>query len=210
MKKGKVLNISEYIKILNFIKSNKLILCLLIIFVFGFSYGIFSFKNYIILNNWANDYILNYISLRLNTSVFKIIVVSFLKSMLFICLSFISGTSIFGIILSPICVAGKGFLYGVVSGLLYSNYSFKGVAFHAIIFIPTATVVTIALILSACESINFSLTLTKLTFPTAMPVNLSLIFKNYCFKNLILSIIVLVSAIIAALISINFLTRFSL
>lgn len=210
MKKGTVLNLRGCNKVLEFIRLNNLILCLTLFFIVGLSLGIFTLKKYTFFENWAGDYILNFITARTGVKFLKIVFSSFLSSMFFMIISFISGTSIIGVILVPLCVAFRGYLYGVVSALLYSEYSLKGIAFHAVILLPSAIIFTIAFILSARESVRFSLVLAKLTLPVTVPANLAYDFKNYCGRNLLLCLLVLVSAVVDAVISTNFLIRFSL
>ena len=189
---------------------NNWVLCLTVFFIFGFSIGIFLFEKRGLFEDWANNYLLNFISARTGVKFFRIVLSSFLSSMLFLIVSFVCGTSVFGVVLSPFCVAFKGLLYGIISAMLYSEYSLKGVAFHAVVLLPPAIIAVIALVLSAKESMLFSLMLAKLTLPTAIPANLSYNFKKYCFKNFLFCLLILFSAVVDAVISTNFLSRFSL
>lgn len=210
MKRGTVLNLKFYNKVFEFVKINNLLLCLTLFFIGGFVFGIFIFDKYTSLNDWADKFVLNFISNRTDEKFFKIVFTSFFSSMLFMLYSFIGGTSIVGVISIPLIIGVKGCLLGAVSAVLYSEYFLKGIAFQAIILMPSTIIFTIALILSAREAMRFSLIVSKLTLPTSMPKNLSFDFKNYCIKNILLSLLVLLSSVIDAVISTNFLVKFSL
>ena len=74
----------------------------------------------------------------------------------------------------------------------------------------TAVLLTVALILAARESVKFSLNLANLTLPTATPKILFYDFKDYCARYLVISVILLLSAILDAVISRNLLGKISI
>ena len=117
---------------------------------------------------------------------------------------FAAGTSVLGVVLVPIAAAVRCVLYGSVSALLYSQYSVKGIAFNAVLIIPTEIIFAVALLLAARESVRFSLGMAKLTLPSASPVNLSADFRSYCSKYILICLLTLLSAIIDAVMSCSF------
>ncbi len=207
---GTVLKLRGYKSFFSFLQNNYWLLISATFFVVGLAFGVFSFGKYTLVLEWSKDFISEFIVLRSSSSFLKVVVDSFLSSMLFIVLIFICGTSLFGLGLVPVFVTVRGFLYGSVTALLYSEYSLKGIAFHAVLVMPSAVFFIIALIIAAVESIRFSFVFSRLTLPNSMPVNLSVNFKRYCYKYLLLCILILLSAVADALISCNFLSKFSL
>lgn len=210
MKKGKVLNLRGCNKIFEFVRVNNLLIILTVCFIIGLCFGVLTLKKYDFLKSYAEGYISDFMLSRTGTGFFKITLDSFLSSMLFIFLSFSCGASLLGVVLVPLCVSVRGFLYGCVTALLYAEYSLKGIAFNAVLLLPPAIIFIIALILASLESVRFSLLLARITLPATVPTNLSYNFKNYCGRYLLFCILVLVSAVADALLSVNFLTRFSL
>ena len=210
MKKGKVLNLRGINNFLEFVRLNNLILLLTLFLIIGFVFGVFTLNKYSFSQTYAQNFVTEFIADRTNSNILKITFVSFISSMFFMVASFVGGTSIIGMVLVPCFVAVKGYLYGIVSALLYSEYSLKGIAFHAVILMPSALIFIIAYLFSSRESVRFSLIMGKLTLPITVPANLSYDFKNYCGKNLLFCLLVLLSALTDAVISTNFLSRFVL
>lgn len=210
MKKGTVLNLKRCNGIFEFLVKNNILIILTAFFIIGLAIGIFILDSRESLFSFTDGFIDNYISERSGEGFFRITVNSFLNSMLFIAVAFICGASMLGIILLPICVSANGFLYGMIASFLYSEYSLNGVAFYAVMILPAAIVSIIALILASKESVKFSLLLARLTIRTTAPLNLSFDFKNYCGKYLSYSLIILISAIIDAVLSSNFLKSFNI
>lgn len=210
MKRGTVLDLKRYNGIIEFIKVNKTLIILTIFFILGLSFGIFFLNSFEPLGKFAESYLNDYIEKRTQNGFFGIAFDSFLSSMLFLAISFICGSSMLGIILLPINVSANGFLYGILASLLYSEYSLNGVAFYAVMILPAAIVSIIALLLASKESIKFSLLLARLTIKTTAPLNLSYDFKNFCGRYLTFSFICLISSIIDAILSTNFLKSFSI
>lgn len=210
MKKGKVLSFKGCNRLVGFIIENNLLIILSLFFIAGLCFGVFTFDKYDFLKEFSGGYIEDFINSRTDYSFLHITFSSFFDSLLFVLVVFAFGASLLGIVFVPLAVCFKGYIFGCIAALLYSEYALKGVAFHAVIILPASIVFLIAFILCALESVRFSLILAKLTFPTCVPQNLSYVFKNYCSRYLLYCLIILFSALIDALISTNFLNRFSL
>ncbi len=209
MQYTKVLNLSIYSKAIQFLIKNRLIIILTVFFTVGFSVAVFNCKRYDFITEFTKNYFNSFIALREGTSFLKIAFNSFLNSMLFIAVSLIFGTSMLGIILVPSVLAVKGYILGNITAYLYSEFSFEGVAFHAVIILLPAVISTVTLLFSAIEAINFSLSLAKLTFNQNISYNLNYEFKRFTFKLLIFSVPILISGIADAILSYNFLKNFS-
>ena len=210
MQKGRVLKFSEFSQIFTFLKRNKIVLLLVLLFLSGFIFGIITFGKHKNFDNLIIDYLHSFIQKRQNGSFSSVFIGSFLHSLSFVFLGFCLGTSMFGIITSPFIITYFGVFLGSVSSLLYSEYSLKGVAFYTVLILPVNIFLVLALILSSCESIKFSYSLATLTFKAGVAQNIIIDFKKYCIKNLTYVLLVIVSALLDGIISHNFLKSFSL
>lgn len=197
-------------KTVDFLKKNSILVILVFLFIVGLTVGIFTSAQLDSLNEFSVSYLEDFISTRNGTAFFSIVINSFMSSGLMILIVFACGTSLLGSVLIPIAVFFRGTLYGGVLSVLYSQYSLKGIAFNAVIIIPSAMVFVIALILASRESFRFSLIIAKLFIPSTLPINLSYDFKNYCGRYIFICLTAFLSAIIDAVISRSFLTSFLL
>ena len=210
MQVSKVINLKNFNKTFLFLKENKILLLLMICFLSGFLLGVFSLTKSLPFKTVWIDYLDEYINLRAGSDFFKITYNSFLKSITYIILLFIAGCSVLGVILLPFIIFTNGLIYGALISLLYAEYALKGIAFNAIVILPPAVIFVSALILAACQSVNFSVKIARLTLPRSHPANLSYDFKNFCAKYLSFSLVTLFSALLDAFISRNFSAGFKL
>ena len=210
MKKGRVLKLWHFGEMFEFFKKNNLLMILTLFFIGGFCFGIYFCSKETGLFDFSKRYIADYISNRTGYSFISVLFRSFFSSMLFIAVCFISGSSMLGIILVPFICSVKGLLLGTVAANLYIGNSLNGIAFYAVLILPSAVISVIAIILASKESIWFSLLLARLTFPSTSPKNLSFDFKNYCVKYLSISAICFASALLDGILSVNFLKSFNI
>lgn len=152
----------------------------------------------------------NYLNLRQNKSFFYIFLNSFLSILPFYAVSFFAGTCMAGTFISPAILLYRGYLLGSLIGYLYLNHGIIGILFNVLLIIPTAVISSIALILSSREAFLFSLALSKLVFPgKVIEKNLFEDFKLYTKRQLIWSLLFLLSCLVDALFSISFLRFFN-
>lgn len=209
MQKGRVLSLKQF-GILEFFQKNAFLLTILLFLCLGIILGVFLFDDFSALTEYSKKYITDYTALRTNSSFGKIFIHSFFNSFSILFLFFILGASLFGVVTVPLAMTAKGFLHGAVTAYLYSQYALKGVAFNAVIFIPSVLVFIVVLLLASRESIRFSLKVSSLTMPKTLPLNLSFDFKNYTVKYLLFSIATIFSAVIDTLLSISLIKFFNL
>ena len=210
MQVGRVVDLKNCGKYFDFLRRNNVLIVLVVFFLFGLGFGIFSFKGFSDFKAAAQTYLESFVDLRTDSGFLKITVNSFLVSLTYIVLCFIAGSSALGIVVLPFVVALRGAVYGALMALLYSEYALKGIAFNAVMVLPAAAIFTAALILAARESVGFSLRVARLTLPRTSPSNLYYDFKNYCGRYLVICLLVLVSALADGLISRYFSDSFSL
>lgn len=204
MRKGKVLSIKN-LKFTEFIAKNNILAILMVLITAGITLGIFTESRFEILSRYSVYYVERFIALRSGVSFLSIALNSFMSSALVLLALFAVGTSMLGVILVPFLAILKGIFYGGVSALLYSEYSVKGIAFNAVLIIPSTFVFIIAFLLAARESMRFSLVIAKMSLPGAQSVNLSYDFKNFCRRYLFIALIALASALTDAVLSCSFL-----
>lgn len=208
MRRSKVLNFKKINGVLNFISKNRVIIFLCVVFILGLVFGIVS--KHTSMMNYFKLYIQEFITLRSSASFIKIALNSFFESLTFVFILYALGTSVFGMITSPIMVFLKGYFFGGLLSLLYSQFSLKGIAFNAVLILPSAIFLVLAILLAGENSIRFSCLLARLTITENESQYVSSTFKQYSLKYLYYLGFVLASALIDALISKNFLTKFQL
>lgn len=208
MRRTAVLNFRNFDKIFEVLRKNGILIFLGTTFIFGLFSGVFSFERFKSFEEIIVDYLIadNIAKSNFFSGLFD----SYLNILLVICLSFICGTSMFGVILSPICVSFFGLVYGIFSATIYFDYGFKGIAFYTVMILPGAVLILIALLLAATESFKFSLFLIRQVFLTSPPLNISLVFKDFCFKYLLICLLAFLSALVNVLLSIYLSGKFAL
>ena len=210
MRKGRVLNLRNCNVIIEFVIKNRILLLLSMFFIFGFIIAVFTHGKYELIRDWNIALLNDFIEDRTDNTFLGIATKSFFNSMLFILLGFACGSSILGAVFVPLIVALKSFLFGGMAVALYSQYSLKGIAFYTVLILPSCVVFVFGFLYAMCAAFDFSLLLTRLAFPQTMPSNISFQFKSFSFKYLIVTFIIVFSALVDALLCGNFLSVFSL
>ncbi len=210
VQKGRVVNLSHLNKVFSFLHINCYIIALTIMCILGIALGIFGTKFSDRFLDIFKSYTENYLLLRSEGTFFRIFSNSLLLNFSFSLLIFIFGTSVTGITLAPILVLLRSLLFGALSGIIYADYSLKGIALNALILIPPTVIAVIFIILSAKEAMKLSLVLIGQTLPESKPKNLSYNFSRYCVKNLLLFIPIIISSILDGWLSIKLISFFEL
>ncbi len=187
MQHGRVLNLSKN-QIFSFVKENLMSLICVLLLVIGVSLGIGLNGRFKIVTYFCEYIFEDYISLRRDASYFNIVLASYFKSVLLFLLIFISGTTLFGVVGIPLIIGLDGFAYGSLVAYLYSSFALKGVAFNAVIFLPSNLLLLIFLIFASRYAMDFSLSLSRLTFPNSFQGDLFIQFKEYSIRFLFLSL----------------------
>lgn len=209
MQKGRVLSLRRF-GIAEFLNKNMFLISILSFLVLGMVLGVFLFDNISTLNEYSAEYLAEYIAQRTNVAFLKMLLDSFIGALAVLFIFFILGASLFGVITVPLAITLKGFLQGGVTAYIYSNYGLKGIAFNAVIFIPSSIIFLIVLLLASRESIKFSIKITSLTLPKTMPLNLTFDFKNYSTRYLLYVFLSFLSAFIDSVLSVGLMKYFSL
>lgn len=208
MRRTAVLNLTNFDRVFEVLKKNGILIFLSIAFIIGLFCGVFSFESF---NDYENLIIDYFVVGDISKSNFIIGLFDFyLNLLLIICLSFICGTSMLGVILSPVCVWVYGFIYGIFSATIYADYALKGIAFYTVMILPGAVLISVSLILAAAESFKFSSHLIRQVILSSPPLNISLVFKDFCFKYLLICLLAFLSALISVLLSVYLSGKFTL
>lgn len=210
MRKGRVLSLKNFNQIIEFVVKNRVLLILSIFFITGFIISVFVSGKYDLFKNWNIALLNDFIDDRSDKTFLSIATKSFFNSMLFILLGFACGSSVLGSVFIPVIVLFKSFLFGGMAAILYADYSLKGIAFYTVLILPSAIIFVFGFLYAMCEAFNFSLMLTRLTLPQTMPINISFQFRTFSFKYLIVTFIIVFSALADALLCGNFLMVFNL
>lgn len=207
MKKGMIVNL-KHLRVINYVNLNKIFILLCVSFITGIVIGSCVYSDNTVLAAFSEKFISRYVLIHTEKSVFKQIFTSFTKLIFVLILHFLFGTSIFGIVANPFLIAWQGILFGNISSYLYTEYSLKGIAFNAVIFVPPLLIFTICSFFAAKESINFSFRIVKLTLPKNRPMHLYNDFKNYCGRFLIFVLFSVLSSVIDVILNLLFLHFF--
>lgn len=209
MQRGKVLNLSR-LRFTEVLFKNKLLIISLAVFLAGIIFGIISVGKYKNLTDFSAGFITNFMNLRNTEKFSKILLSSFFRSVTVLIIFAVFGTSMFGVVTVPFLLSVIGVVYGNITAYLYSEFALKGIAFNAVIFLPSVVVFLIVLLLASKESVNFSLKISSLTFAKSGLYNLTLEFKKFLISFLLFISAALVSSIIDAVISCSFIKYFQL
>lgn len=208
MRRSTVVSLNS-LRVLEFLRNNHTLLLLTAFYIIGMVVGTVSLNSSERAQKMAESALESYIKVRSGESFVHIMLNSASSSYLMLLLVFIGGASMLGVIVVPLLIAYRGFWYGILSALLYSTYSLKGIAFNAVLIIPSSVLFLICLLMSARESVGFSLVIARLTLPKTAPASLYVDFKNYCGRYLIICVVSVLPAILDALMSGSFMDYFS-
>ncbi len=209
MQKGRVLSLRRF-GISEFLQKNYFLLVLTACLILGIILGVFVFDDFKLLSDYPKEYIAEYISDRSDRSFGRILIFSAVENWAVLFLAFLLGASLFGVVTIPSLVIISGYFYGGITAYLYSTYSIKGIAFNAIVFIPSVIIFIILLLVASRESIRFSLKLSSLTLNKTLPFSLSQDFKDYSIKYLIFAVATFFSSLVDAFVSLGLIKYFDL
>ena len=207
MKKSTVVSLNK-VKIFDIIYKNRVILILSLLFAVGVILGVITYAKSDMAQSLSKGFFESYITKRTMGSFISVFFSSFAFSLLITIFAFLIGGSIMGVIISPLYICTFGLSYGIVASFLYNTYSIKGIAFCSVIFIPSTIIVLIGLVFAGRHSVNFSLTIAKLTLTNSLARNLYEDFKKYCSNYIVVTVFILLSALVDASFSKLFLKFF--
>lgn len=209
MKKGTVLRLRGF-GIFDFVSKNGLLLLMVFLISCGIILGIFLENKIRFLSLYMESYLSRYLQMRTGHTFFRIMLDSYMSLLFSMLVLFAAGSSMLGAVLVPAAAIAKGVLLGAFPAILYSQYSVKGIAFFAVLVLPSAFLFLIVYLLAVRESFQFSVMMARLSFSGTGNCDLSGQFRNYCGRYLILSVSAVVAAILDAVLSLSLTGRFGL
>lgn len=208
MKRATIVNLNKS-KFVNVISKNNIVIIMAIFYALGILFGVLWLKNSQSILEIARQSFSDYLAARENKGMFSVFLSSFMGTLPIALLLFLCGTSIVGIVLTPLAVCYRGFEYGVLSGFLYTTFSLQGIAFNSLILIPCTILAVFGYIISGREALKFSLKLAKISMPKGQAANLYSDFKTYCKIFILILILFVFSALLDAIMSVSFLKFFN-
>ena len=205
-----IINLSQLKRILCKVRTNGKFILFVFTFALGFLVGVLGYEDISFAKNVFNFLTEYFCKARVNATFLNIAINSLLNFLLLLVITFSSGTTMMGLIFIPCSVLSSGFIFGVLGAGLYSTFSYRGVAFFAVLIIPWAVFLVIAIILSAIEAFDFSLLLTRVIGLKEKCEDISARFRLYCIKYALLCIFIAVAAVIDGFLSHNFFASFNL
>lgn len=208
MRKSAVVNLNASKFVLT-IKNNYSVIIFSLVFAIGIALGTILVKQNLSVLNATNNLFSDFLSARTGVGFLRIFLASLLELLPIFLAVFLCGTSLVGVVLTPLSICYKGFSFGVLAGYFYKTYMLKGIAFNALIFVPTNLISALALIYCGKISFNYSLILLKSSLPRGQSVNLYNHFQAYCRSYILSSCFLIVSALADALMSVGFIKLFN-
>lgn len=208
MKRSTIVNLNKS-KFVDVISKNNIVIIMAFFYALGILFGVLWLKNSQSISKIAEQTFSDYLTVRAGKGMFSVFAASFAGSLPTALLLFLCGTSIVGIVLTPLAVCYRGFEYGILSGFLYITYSLQGIAFNSLILIPCTILAVFGYIVSGREALKFSLKLAKISLPKGQAANLYGDFKTYCKIFLLILLLFVLSALLDAIMSVSFLKFFS-
>lgn len=153
----------------------------------------------------------SFITHRKNTNFVEILFSSFFSEFCIITICLFSSFGVIGIPVIPLMLLFKGFTSGVLSGILYRFYSLQGIAFSNLILLPSEIFAYFSLIYLSSKCFKLSLKFLSLLRDVSSK---GIVVRPDCVstskKYLLCVIIVFVSSIVEALLTIGFIRFFNL
>lgn len=187
MKRGIIVNLKQF-RLIDYVTQNKVIIIICLVFLAGITIGSTALLKNSYINENIEAFFTEFINIHKNNTFFKKLLLCSTKYLIIFILYFIAGSSMFGVAITPFITMWQGILIGTTTSYVYKSLGLNGVAFNIIILLPPLSLFSVCCFFAAQCSINFSLSIVKLTMPKCRPTNLYIGFKDFCKKFLLLII----------------------
>lgn len=208
MRKGIIVNLKKF-KLLDYMNLNKIFILLTVMFVAGIAVSAAIYNKNPALAGFSKKLFNDYILLHTNVSFIKKFFSCFVKYVVILFIYFLFGTSMLGVAVVPFLTFWQGIIVGSISAHLYTVYALKGIAFNAIVMVPSSIIFTICTFFAAKESIGFSLLMAKLTLPNSKPASMYTDFRKFCAKFVIIIGVLILNAVVDVVLNMLFLKFFN-
>ncbi len=190
------------------INQNNSIIFIIFCFLLGFLTGVLFFK---FKNTGGTFYSENFsrIYSGFKSGFWKVFINSAIEIFPFAAGIFLSGTCMIGAVLVPSVMIIRGAWISLTMSYTYCNFGLTGIVFNLLILIPAYIISTIAMSLSARESLGFSMSLAKLALPGSSSPKIEQDFKMYCLRQLFILLFFVISCFVQSVMSISFIQFFN-
>lgn len=184
MKKGIIVNLKRF-KALEYVNKNKILIVICFVFIIGIALGSSLFFDCNWLTKFINVIFNNAVKTHIKNPFFEKFFMCIVKYIVVLVLYFLWGASLFGVAVVPFISFWQGILIGNLTAHLYELHGLSGIAFNAIIVIPPLAIFIVCCFFAAKLSIEFSISIAKLTMPGFRAISLFNSFKVFCSKYLV-------------------------
>ena len=180
---------------IGYLKENLAFILLLLLIVVSIFTGVVSVSNKSV--NAATVEIFNeYVSVRSDKSFFKALLSSLITVLKIPLFSFLCGTSVLGLVISPLILVLTSFWYGCVAGYVYYVYGLSGIVFNLFVLILPTIILLFSLLLSSRECVGFSKLIATMCIRETRPINLYKHFRYFCLKHIVLLIPIVIASLL--------------
>ncbi|MBQ0083840.1 MAG: hypothetical protein KBS52_03635 [Clostridiales bacterium] len=207
MKRVATINLRKA-KFFEIFSENKFLMVITVIYFIGVLLGVIFLKKSSAVFSVAANSFSAFVKVRSGSDFFSVLLSAFTSFLPIVLILFLSGTSVVGVVLSPLTISYCGFAYGITAGYLYSNFTLKGIAFNSLILIPCTLIAVIGYFICSRAAFNLSLNLVRVTLPQSSGGNIYGDFKAYCRKFSIILLLFALSSLLNAIMSVSFFKYF--
>lgn len=192
------------------VRENKLFVFSSLIILFGiFSSCIFVSHISNPFYDFIKKYILSFVEFRSSSGFFTVFFTSFLNYLTFIIFITVAGFGAGGLFVMPLLIFIRGFATGIVSGMLYREYSLVGIAFADLILLPVVLAFNFIVIYFSAKAMRLSLNFCSLIRDRSsrgIEIRQNCIaLLNSCIKCMVVAIVI---SIVESLLSVGFIGFF--
>lgn len=180
---------------LGYLKENLTFILLLLLVVISILIGVLSVGTDSV-NAATVEIFGEYVSERTDKSFLKAFLSSLITALKIPLISFLCGTSVLGLVISPLALSMTAFWYGCLAGYVYFTYGLSGIVFNLFVLILPTLILLFSLLLSARECVAFSKLIAIMCIRDTRPINLYMHFRNFCLKHIVMLIPIIVSSLL--------------
>lgn len=133
---------------------------------------------------------------RLDLSAFEVFSASFASDFVFVFVVFLLCFSAWGVFALPMVCAFKGFGVGISSTYMFTQFGVTGIGFYILVILPGTVMFLFAFITALKEAFLGSYSLLKVYFPSSRDGLMHRYVKTYLYRNFVILLFVILSAII--------------
>lgn len=143
----------------------------------------------------------SFVGKRGESSFFQTFLLSFSSALLLLMADFFLGTSLIGVIGTPVVPLFRGLGLGASIGYLYAFYSWKGLAFSLVLILPHALISSFALVLASKDAFHMSQTFFSCALADGSADKIYPTLKRYLVRFIVYFFMICAASLLDALMS---------